>query len=101
MHHEWPQFGLGAGRSSTANCGTEAGFPGKPPCLGRGVLAVFGATPEHARPRSRKNGRQRVWTRQNDESSSMILAGDIGGTKVNLACFEVDGQQVIQGVAGT
>lgn len=31
----------------------------------------------------------------------MILAGDIGGTKVNLACFEVDGQQVIQGVAGT
>ena len=31
----------------------------------------------------------------------MILAGDIGGTKVNVACFEVDGQQVVQGVAGT
>ncbi|MBI3849740.1 MAG: glucokinase [Verrucomicrobia bacterium] len=31
----------------------------------------------------------------------MILAGDIGGTKVNLAFFEVAGQQVTQTVAGT
>ena len=31
----------------------------------------------------------------------MILAGDIGGTKVNLAFFEVAGQQVTQSVAGT
>jgi glucokinase len=30
----------------------------------------------------------------------MILAGDIGGTKVNLAFYSVSGQQVTQGVAG-
>src|SRR5437870_7321841 len=31
----------------------------------------------------------------------MILAGDIGGTKVNLAFFEVAGQQVKSSVVGT
>ena len=31
----------------------------------------------------------------------MILAGDIGGTKVNLACFEVSGQRVLRGITDT
>lgn len=31
----------------------------------------------------------------------MILAGDIGGTKVNLACFEVSGQRVVRGITDT
>ena len=31
----------------------------------------------------------------------MILAGDIGGTKVNLAAFEVQGQQLIEGASAT
>src|ERR1700704_142786 len=33
--------------------------------------------------------------------SNMILAGDIGGTKVNLAFFEVTGQQLTQRAAAT
>jgi glucokinase len=31
----------------------------------------------------------------------MLLAGDIGGTKTNLACFEVEGEHLKPVVTGT